>query len=141
MRVRTFIMAGAVAAGLIGSAVAADADTGPAREATQYVAEFEVSGEHYKVRLTDQKDIDDARALLDSDNPGSLTPNGKFLWGVVDVNAPYNWSIDPDVFSFTDAAPEGCDGRPSWVDGPDWGHGGWFCPWDAVILSLDPITN
>ena len=138
MSPRTFVAAGATALGLLmGSASMAVADAAP--EATEYVAKFEVSGETYKVRLVEQKDIDDARALLNGD-PGALTPNGKINWGVVDVNSPYQWSIDPNNFGFAEVTAEVCDGRPSYVDGPDWGAG-FFCPWNAVIVSLDPISH
>ncbi|MBT2210083.1 MULTISPECIES: hypothetical protein [Actinomadura] len=140
MTPKTFFAGGAVALGLLlGSATSAIADTGAAPEDTQYVATFNVSGESYKVRLVDQDDIDQAEALLNGGSGPSI-PNGKINWGVVDVNSPYQWSIDPNNFGFADATTEVCDGRPSYVDGPNWGAG-YFCPWDAVITSLDPISH
>ena len=93
--------------------------------------------ETYRILMTDADDIAIARALLaGEDAPG--IPNGLVVYGSDgDINAGYDWHIDPSNVEWAEAAIEGCDGLPSAVGTPLFTSDR-FCPWTAKVIAVDP---
>lgn len=100
------------------------------------VVTFRVAdSEEYRIRLTEQDDIDIARKLLAGEEAPSI-PNGKVVRGSADVNTGYTWHIDPDDIEFAEVTMEVCDGLPSYVeDGTITSDR--FCPWMAKVIAID----
>jgi hypothetical protein len=114
-----------------------DGGNGATPEPTAMIATFRVADiETYRVRLTDPVDIETARKLL-AGELDPLIPNGRVVRGETDVNEGWSWHIDPGDFEFAEVTVEVCDGLPSYVeDGTVTSDR--FCPWSAVIVSLEP---
>lgn len=91
--------------------------------------------EEYRIRLTEQEDIDIARKLLAGEEAPTI-PNGKIVRGSTDVNTGYSWHIDPNDIEFAEVTMEVCDGLPSYVeDGTITSDR--FCPWMAKVIAID----
>jgi hypothetical protein len=93
-------------------------------------------GEQFRVLLTDSVDIVNANRLVAGEDAPSI-PSGVVVRGVTSVNEGYSWSLDPDQFEFADVTMEVCDGLPSDVEAGTITSDR-YCPWSAIIASLDP---
>ena len=85
--------------------------------------------------LTDQADIDVARALLAGQEAPRI-PNGLVVRGDPDVNEGYTWHIDPASVEFADFTAEVCDGRPSDVE-QNIITSDRYCPWSATDIAIE----
>ncbi|KAA2254089.1 hypothetical protein F0L68_31250 [Solihabitans fulvus] len=101
------------------------------------VVKISVAGETYQVRLTNQKNIDDALRNLNGDPTAPRIPNGRIVRGSTDINTGWSWHIDPEDFSFADVTMELCDGHPSYVEDGSL-TGDRYCPWHATVVSVTP---
>ena len=110
-------------------AACADAPTSPSHGA---LVSFSVASETFRAQLTDEKQIDAARAAQ-AGGPARI-PNGRIVTGT-GVNLGWSWHVE-DV-EFVEVAIELCDGRPSDVqrEGAQFG-GGRFCPWSARVVTI-----
>ena len=97
------------------------------------VVTFRVQAELFRVKLTTSAQVEAAKAAKAGGS--ARIPNGRIAAGT-DVNTGWSWHLE-DV-TFADATIELCDGLPSYVEqqGVEFG-GGRFCPWTAVIVSID----
>lgn len=108
----------------------------PSQPATgAVIVTIRVSGEAYRVRLTDPADIAIAKDLA-AGKDGPRIPNGKVIVGSSDVNTGWSWHIDPADFEWVDVTMELCDGRPSFVEKGEV-DGGRFCPWSAEVVKVE----
>lgn len=100
------------------------------------VVTFDVTGEEYRILLTDPADIEIAQKLLAGEEAPSI-PNGVILRGETGVNTGWSWSIDPDSVEFADMTTEVCDGLPSYVEDGTLTTDR-FCPWSAEVVAIEP---
>lgn len=91
--------------------------------------------EEYRIRLTEQEDIDIARKLLAGEEAPTI-PNGKVIRGSADVNTGYSWHIDPNDIEFAEVTMEVCDGIPSDVE-KEIVTSDRYCPWSAKVIAID----
>lgn len=99
---------------------------------------FDVSGETYKIFVTNKDTIADIYALQSGTSQASI-PSGRIVRGAVPYNAPWSWHIDPEDIHMAEVTIELCDGLPShveanldyWVDTVKR-----FCPWTARIVEI-----
>ena len=121
----------ALSAALLAVACSEDA-TGP--DETVYVVE--VSGEQFKVKVTDPEAIANIEARLASGQTGVII--GSLVRGHGGFNNPWGWHLDPGTVDAVDTAIELCDGRPSMVQN-DLNY--WmnsvksYCPWGAKVVG------
>ena len=104
------------------------------------LATFDVSGERFRVFVTNSTTIGQLFALRDGASSASI-PNGRIRrgGGDGDYNRPYGWHLDPEDISMADATIELCDGRPSYVQAnidEFVDTVGRYCPWNAVLVQL-----
>jgi hypothetical protein len=97
------------------------------------VVKFKVGDQSFRVKVTTRAQVDAAMAAKAGGS--ARIPNGRIVAGT-DVNSGWSWHL-VDV-TFAEVTTEVCDGRPSDVElaGVNFG-GGRYCPWTAVILSID----
>ncbi len=98
----------------------------------------EVSGEQFRVQVTDPAEVQrfQARVLSGAESPIS----GDLLPGDGGFNDPWGWHLDPTTVHVADLTMEVCDGRPSmveealeyWFDSV-----GRFCPWGARVVDRE----
>lgn len=93
-------------------------------------------GSTWKARLTDPKDIANARDLL-AGKEAPRIPNGKVVRGSPDVNTGWSWHLDPDDFEWADVATEVCDGNPKSVEDGSLTSDR-YCPWSATVIAVEP---
>lgn len=114
--------------------------TEPGELAGGVLATFQVSGEEFRVWVTDPETIQQILDLRDGTSTASI-PNGALHEGPgrADHNAPWAWHLDPEDIEMADATIEVCDGRPSLVDEmlEDYLDVGRFCPWGAELLDVE----
>jgi hypothetical protein len=111
------------------------ADTSVALDDAAPVFVIEVSGEEFRVQVTDPVESARLQARLASGESGVLS--GAILPGSGGVNAPWSWHLDPTSVHAPDASIELCDGRPSMVEADldYWIETvGQFCPWGARVV-------
>ncbi len=108
----------------------------PSPGASGVVVTIDVTGETYRILLTDPADIQVARDLLDGKAAPGI-PNGKVVRGDPGVNTGYSWSIDPSDIEWADMTIELCDGKPSDVEANEI-SGDRFCPWSAKVVAVEP---
>jgi hypothetical protein len=99
------------------------------------IVTFDVTGEQYRIELTDPADIEIARRLLAGQEAPSI-PNGLVVRGDPSVNTGYTWHIDPASVDFADVTIEVCDGKPSDVEN----HAitsDRYCPWSAKVIAIE----
>lgn len=113
-----------------------DRDTTPPAGSQGVVVTFRVAeSEEYRIRLTEQEDIEVARKLLAGEEAPAI-PNGRVVRGSPDVNTGYSWHIDPADIEFADVTMEVCDGLPSDVEkGVVTSER--YCPWSAKVIAID----
>jgi hypothetical protein len=101
------------------------------------IVTIRVSGEDYRILLTDAQQIAYAEALLAGEEAPGI-PNGRVIVGDDGgVNTGWSWHIDPNDIEFVDMTIELCDGRPSFVERGEV-DGGRFCPWSAEVVAIEP---
>jgi hypothetical protein len=97
---------------------------------------FRVSGEEFRVWVTNESTIEQILSLRDGTSAASI-PNGALHQGAgqSDHNAPWTWHLDPEDLEMAELAIEVCDGRPSLVESllDDYLTVGRFCPWGAEL--------
>jgi hypothetical protein len=100
---------------------------------------FDVSGETYKIFVTNKDTIADIYALQSGLSQASI-PSGRIVRGAVPYNAPWSWHIDSEDIHMAEVTIELCDGLPSHVEANlDY----WmdtvkrFCPWTARITEIE----
>jgi hypothetical protein len=106
------------------------------------VATFETAdGSTYKALLEGDANIDRAEEALAGDGDAGI-PNGELVEGDGGINAPHEWQVVN--VELVDATIELCDGTATMVD-EDLDHWlddvGRFCPWNAVVIALDPVVD
>lgn len=98
----------------------------------------EVSGEEFRVQVTDPEEITRFQARLASGVEGPIS--GELLPGNGGFNHPWGWHLDPTTVHVADLTMEVCDGRPSMVQA-DLGYWydqvGRFCPWGAKVVRQE----
>ena len=103
------------------------------------IVTIRVSGEDYRILLTDPQQIAYAEALLAGEEAPRI-PNGRVIVGDDGgVNTGWSWHIDPNDIEFVDMTIELCDGRPSFVERGEV-DGGRFCPWSAEVVAIEPAA-
>jgi hypothetical protein len=107
-------------------------DEAPTSPKGTAIATIGVVNEEFRVLLTNQAQIDAARAAQKGGS--ARIPNGRIVSGT-SVNTGWSWHLE-DV-EFVEVAIELCDGRPSDVEreGVQF-DGGRFCPWSARVLDI-----
>jgi hypothetical protein len=100
------------------------------------VVTFQVEDEQYRILLTDEADIENARRLLAGEEAPNI-PNGLIVRGDPGVNVGYSWHIDPASVDFADMTMEICDGVPSFVEDGTL-EGDRYCPWGARVIGIEP---
>jgi hypothetical protein len=105
------------------------------------LATFDVTGETFKVWVTNPQTIDQLLALEAGDSAANI-PNGKILPGpgAGDHNAPWSWHLDPEDIEMAELTIEVCDGAPNYVEAnlADFTDTvGRYCPWAAQLTSLE----
>jgi hypothetical protein len=109
------------------------------------LATFDVSGERFRVWVTNPQTIWDLYLLQRGESTASI-PNGRILRGAgrAQHNAPYGWHLDPRDIAMADFTTEVCDARPSYVEentGEFVDKVGRYCPWSARLLELRNYTG
>jgi hypothetical protein len=128
--VRTIRKAVAIILASLGAACHQKVPTAPSQGV---VVTFRVVDETFKVMLTSEDQIQGARQAQAGGR--ARIPSGRIVAGT-EVNRGWTWHLE-DV-TFAEAAIELCDGRPSDVEREGIGFGsGRYCPWAAVITSID----
>jgi hypothetical protein len=100
------------------------------------VVTFQVEDEQYRILLTEEADIENARRLLAGEEAPAI-PNGLIVRGDPGVNVGYSWHIDPASVEFADMTMEICDGVPSFVEDGTL-EGDRYCPWGAQVIGIEP---
>lgn len=98
----------------------------------------EVSGESFRVQITDSALAEEADSLLLNGIPKIV--HGFIKAGDGGFNAPYAWHLDPERITFPDLTIELCDGRPGPIeDDLDYWINtvGIYCPWGAQITGKE----
>jgi len=122
--------------------IAACGDDVPANPlAGGIVATFEVTGQQFKVWITNDGTIEDVLALQSGESTAHI-PNGPILRGngAGDHNAPHGWHLDPEQTEMADVTIEVCDGAPSYVDEHIDEYVdvvGRYCPWGAEFVGIE----
>ena len=96
----------------------------------------DVSGERFKVRVTDPQDAAALQQRLSAGQTGVVS--GKLVAGNGGFNSPWSWHLDPATIEVPEVAIELCDGRPSFVEAdlPYWLNSvAYFCPWGARVVD------
>jgi glucose/arabinose dehydrogenase len=109
---------------------------GAARTGGAYIT-FSIVDESLTVWVTDDVFVDEA--LGQSAGGAVRVPDFQLADGP-DTDPQWSWHVDPAVVSFADATIELCDGKPSFVEADKdyWLNTvGNFCPWSAVVDSVD----
>jgi hypothetical protein len=104
------------------------------------LATFDVSGERFRVFVTNAATIQQLIALRDGASQASI-PNGRIHRGAGagNHNRPYSWHLDPEEIQMAEVTIELCDGRPSFVQatiGEFVDRIGRYCPWNAMLVEL-----
>jgi hypothetical protein len=107
------------------------------------LATFDVSGEPFKVWVTNPATIEQLLALERGESAANI-PNGRILPGpgLADHNAPWNWHLDPDDIEMAEATIELCDGAPNYVEANLAEFTGSvlrYCPWAAQLVALQDL--
>ena len=112
----------------------------PLMPADSVYAGFQVGNDTFDAWITDAEGIGGALSLWDGDTQASI-PSGLLVWQPVSWNAPWSWYLDPSSVIFAARTAEFCDGTPSYVEesGPSFGKQ--FCPWTAVLVSLQDVNG
>jgi hypothetical protein len=105
------------------------------------LATFTVSGETFKVWVTNPVAIDQLLAVQAGESAASI-PNGRILAGpgAGDHNAPWSWHLDPEDIEMAEFTMELCDGAPNYVEDnvPEFTDTiGRYCPWAAELIALE----
>ena len=125
---RTFGIA--IAAALVGAALAGCAPSGPT------VVTFEVAEQGtYKIELITPEQIQHVKDLMAGSEEGRI-PIGTIVRDDPSVNAPWSWHIDPKTLEFADQTIEVCDGLPEYVEDRTL-TSDTYCPWSAVPIKLE----
>jgi hypothetical protein len=114
------------------SAACTGCGSSPAEPTPTAVAVVRIGGETFRVGLTSEELVKDARAAM---NGGTRNiPAGRIVAGT-EVNMGYGWHLEG--VEFVEVAVELCDGLPSAVEraGPAYA-GGRYCPWGAKVVSV-----
>jgi hypothetical protein len=99
---------------------------------------IEVSGEEFRVQVTDPAAVADLQARMLSGERGPVS--GELLPGNGGFNHPWGWHLDPTTIHVPDLTMELCDGRPSMVQdalGYWFDSVGRFCPWGAKVVRRE----
>lgn len=135
----TCILAAGVGAALLAACSSPTAPSDDLRGGV--VATFDVTGQRFKLFVTNAQTIADLFALQNGQSTASI-PNGRVRRGrgAGEHNAPYDWHMDPNDVHLADATIELCDGSPSYVQQ----HIGEYvdvieryCPWGAALVSIE----
>jgi len=107
------------------------------------LATFDVSGEQFKVWVTNPATIDQLLALQRGESAANI-PNGRILAGPGegDHNAPWNWHLDPEDIEMAENTIELCDGAPNYVEDnvPEFTENVLrYCPWAAELVALEDL--
>jgi spore germination protein GerM len=104
------------------------------------LATFNVSGEQFKVWVTNEETIADILEM-EADPEIVKHPHGPILNGAGqgNHNLPWSWHLDPEATEMVEASIEVCDGRPSYVEGEvdefvDVVEA--YCPWSAELVEV-----
>lgn len=117
--------------------------TGPEEELEGGVlATFRVSGETFRVWVTNEETIRQILDLRDGESTANI-PNGALHEGSgpADHNAPWTWHLDAEDIEMAELATEVCDGRPSLVEElrDHYLTVGRFCPWGAELVAVSDL--
>jgi hypothetical protein len=97
---------------------------------------IEVSGERFRIRVTDPLTIADLEERRMSGTEGVVM--GRVAVGDDGYNSPWTWHLVPASIEVPDVTIELCDGRPSMVEAQ---RDEWiadvknFCPWGARVVE------
>jgi hypothetical protein len=107
------------------------------------LATFDVTGQQFKVWITNPETIGQVLALRDGTSMANI-PNGTLREGPGEGahNAPWNWHLDPEEIAMAEITIEICDGEPSYVEE----HleefiatVGSYCPWSAQLVAVEDL--
>jgi hypothetical protein len=107
------------------------------------LATFEVTGQQFKVWVTNADAIEQILALRDGTSMANI-PNGALREGPGEGNhnRPWNWHLDPEEIAMAEITIEICDGQPSYVEE----HlaefietVGSYCPWSAELVEVEDL--
>jgi len=105
------------------------------------VATFNVSGESFRVWITNPRTIDEVLALRRGASLAGI-PSGRLRTGAGQGghNRPYSWHLDPEDIAMAEVTIELCDGRPSYIEANRDAfirEVGRYCPWGAVLQQVE----
>jgi hypothetical protein len=112
---------------------------------TGALATFDVSGERFRVWVTNSQTIEQLQALEAGTGTAHI-PNGRILRGPgkAGFNKPWHWHLDPQDIEMADFTMELCDGAPTYVEqnvGEFVDTVKRYCPWNAQLVSLQILTG
>ncbi|HUG16901.1 MAG TPA: GerMN domain-containing protein [Thermomicrobiales bacterium] len=104
------------------------------------LATFSVSGQQYRIWVTNEETIDAILELQAGGDIGNI-PNGLIHHGPGqdNHNAPWSWHIDPEEIVMAEVTMEMCDGTPAHVeDNVDYfvDTVKRYCPWSATLVGV-----
>lgn len=120
---------------LLGLGACADAELTAGERVPIFV--LEVSGEEFRVQVTDPAEVAKLEARHAADQEGVVS--GDLLPGDGGFNQPWSWHLDPTTVHVPDLSIELCDGRPSMVEEDllYWlTNVGAYCPWGARVVRV-----
>jgi hypothetical protein len=97
-------------------------------------------GSTFRTALTQPADIAAAQDALAGDGNAGI-PNGTLAYGDGGINAPHEWHMEGTTLA--EVTIELCDGTATMVDDDVayWVETvGQFCPWNATVVAIDPMT-
>jgi len=112
-----------------------------------YFVMTDVTGEHFTVKMTDQEDIDHARALLSGKTTEMPHVFGRIVKRYQEWNSRWSYYLEPASVAFFDVSIEVCDASIPYVEehldeaGGAFLPGGWWCPWSSRIISELPSVS
>jgi hypothetical protein len=125
---------------LIAGAACNGSPTEPSELRGGVLATFDVTGERFRVFVTNPTTIQQLVALRDGTS-GANIPNGRIHRGpgAANHNRPYGWHLDPEDIQMAEVTIEVCDGRPSFVQAniaEFVDNVRRYCPWNASLVEL-----
>jgi hypothetical protein len=133
-------ISGSCLALLVAVAACNGSPTAPSDLRGGVLATFDVSGDRFRVFVTNQATIQQLLALRNGASLANI-PNGRIHRGPGEGNhnRPYGWHLDPEDIEMAESTIELCDGRPSFVQaniGEFVDRVGRYCPWGATLVDL-----
>ena len=99
---------------------------------------IDVVGERFRVKVVGEENIEEARALLNTNVEPKPFVSGTVVRGNGGFNSGYSWHLDPETIRFVEMSIELCDGTPSYVEAhlDEWIRDvKQYCPWGSSVVA------